>query len=50
MSALVLLNIFPSIMVPTSHHYTFKSICSSADFTDFRRAFGRAGPHDDYQS
>ena len=29
---------------------TFTSICSYADVTDFRRASGRAGPHDDYQS
>jgi len=35
MSALVLLNIFHSIMVPTSHHDTFKSICSSADCHGF---------------
>jgi len=41
MSALVLLP--PSII-------TFKSICSCADVTDFRRASGRAGSHDDYQS
>jgi hypothetical protein len=41
---------FHSIIVPTSHHDTFKSICCSADVTDFRRASDRAGPHDDYQS
>jgi fucose permease len=36
MSALVLLNLFHSIMFPTIHRGTFKSICSSADVTDFR--------------
>jgi hypothetical protein len=43
MSALILLHIFHSIMVQNSHHDTFKSTCSSADVTDFRRASGRAG-------
>jgi fucose permease len=50
MWALVLLKLFHSIMFPTIHRDTFKSICSSADVTDFRRASGRAGPHEDYQS
>jgi fucose permease len=50
MWALVLLNLFHSIMFPTIHRDTFKSICRSSDVTDFRRASGHAGPHDDYQS
>ena len=43
MWALVLLNLFHSIKFPTIHRDTFKSICSSADVMDFRRASGRAG-------
>jgi len=38
-----LLNLFHSITFPTIHRDAFKSICSSADVTDFRRASERAG-------
>jgi hypothetical protein len=38
-----LVNRFHSITFPTIHRHTFKSICRSADVTDFRRAPGRAG-------
>jgi hypothetical protein len=43
-------SIFHSIMFPTIHCDTFKSIRSSAEVTDFRRASGHAGSHDEYQS
>ena len=38
-----LLSLFHSMTFSTIHRETFKSICSSADVTDFRRASGRAG-------
>jgi hypothetical protein len=42
MWVLVLLNLFHLIVFPTIQRDRSKSICSSADVTDVRRASGRA--------